>query len=437
MLRRGRAKWVAAVVLGLPLAAAADYRFSPDEGVEFEDTERGFRAGVDGLFALDGVFYDRRNARESEIRLDRALLGATASWREIVDSRVMFDLTGTDTHDGVWEAWASVRKARIARLSAGLLPIALGVEDRFQEGARSLVGYPGFASFLSGRTDLAVEVDGEVAEGLFSYDLSYAFGEGFDRFGQRRGDPQLAARAVTYPLRWTDLSVDVGPYHLPLLSGFFVSYGHAWLSDYDAHLDVATPLRNKLFDSGRLDGRRGETWQLGFGVDFGPLRIVHETVKAGITGLLLPSGIREDIEDDEITSWHVLVAWRVTGEPYDSRPFRQRDLRRPTPPRRPMDGEGDGRGWGALELAVRYANADIDRDFQTFGLIVAHPVVSGPEGFSSSQEFRTLTFGINWDPTAYLRVSGEVVRVIADQHPVVFDSHGRDTSGLIRVQYAF
>jgi hypothetical protein len=151
-----------------------------------------------------------------------------------------------------------------------LLPIALGVEDGFSEGARPLVGYPSFASFLSGRTDLGAKLDGEFAEGLFSYDVTYAVGDGFDRFGQRRGDEQISARAMIYPLRWTDASVDVGPYHLPLWSGFFVSYGHAWLLDYDAHLDVATPLRNKLFDSPRLDGRSGETFHLALGVDFGP-----------------------------------------------------------------------------------------------------------------------------------------------------------------------
>ena len=280
------------------------------------------------------------------------------------------------------------RYERYARLSAGLLPIALGVEDSFSDESRSLVGYPSFASFLSGRTDLAVELDGELAEGLLSYDLSYAFGEGFDRFGQRRGDPQIAGRAVSYPLRFVDAGVDVGPYHLPLLSGFFVSFGYAWLFDYDAHLDVATPLRNKLFDTERLDGRSGETWDLGFGVDFGPLRIVHETVKGGISDLLLPSGIREDIEHDEITSWHVLVAWRITGEPYDSRPFRQRDCAG----RRRRAGRSTARarqpGWGAFELAVRYANGDIDRDLQTFGLIAINPSVPRPENFRSSQEFR-------------------------------------------------
>jgi hypothetical protein len=435
---RFRTRWAAAsIALLVASPASARSELSPADGLVWEDAERELSVDVDGLFALDGVQYDERNTRDPQIRLDRALVGGHASWRDTLESRVMFDLAGIDTRDGLWEAWAAARRERVARISLGLLPISLGVEDSFQDGARSLVGYPSFASFLSGRTDLAVQLDGELAEGIFSYDLSYAFGEGFDRFGQRRGDPQLAARAVSYPLRWMDPSIDVGPYHLPLLSGFFVSYGHAWLFDYDAHLDVATPLRNKLFDTERLDGRRAQTWQLGFGIDFGPLRIVHETVKGGISGLLLPSGIREDIEDDEITSWHVIVAWRITGEPYDSRPFRQRDLRRPTPPRRPLDGEGEARGIGALEVAVRYANADIDRDFQLFGIIPPNPSGGGPENFRSSQEFRAFTFGINWDPTVYLRVSGQIVRVIADQHPVAFDSHGRDTSGLIRVQYAF
>ena len=417
-------------------AAAVEPQLSPGEGLVFEDSDRGLRADLDGLFALDWVQYDSRNARDSELRLDRALLGGSAGWRGIVESRVMFDLAGIDTRDGLWEAWASARSDRVVRLSAGLLPLPIGVEDSFSEGARSLAGYPSFASFLSGRTDLAIEVDGELAEGLFSYDISYAFGEGFDRFGQRRGDPQLAGRIMSYPLRFVDASIDVGPYHLPLLSGIFVSGGYAHLFDYDAHLDVATPLRNKLFDTERFDARGGGVWNLGFGVDFGPLRIVQEILRLSIDDVLLPSGDRYDSEDEN-HSWHLLVAWRVTGEPYDSRSFRQRELRRPTPPRRPLDGEGDAAGWGALELAVRYANGDIDRNFQEFGLIAIHPVVSGPEGFRSSQEFRTFTFGINWDPTAYLRVSGLVVRVLADQHPIAFDSHGRDTSGLVRVQYVF
>jgi hypothetical protein len=419
------------------LAAQAGTEITPGDGPVYEDEAHALRFDADGSLALDAVFFDERNARDSELRLDRALLGGSAAWGDFAEARVMFDAVGTDTRSGMAQAWLSGRYERYTRLSAGLLPIALGVEDSFSDESRSLVGYPSFASFLTGRTDWGVQLDGEFAEGLLSYDLSYAIGEGFDRFGQRRGDPQWAGRVMSYPLRFIDAGVDVGPYHFPLVSGLFVSFGYAVLSDYDAHLDVATPLRNKLYDTNRLDGRAGSGWNLGFGVDFGPIRIVHETVKSGIDGLLLPNGLREDIENDEITSWHAIVAWRITGEPYDSRSFRQRDYRRPTRPRRTVDGGSDTEGWGALELAVRYANGDIDRDLQTFGLIAINPSAPPPENFRSSQEFRTFTVGLNWDPTSYLRVSGLVVRVLADQHPAAFDSHGRDTSGLVRVQYVF
>jgi hypothetical protein len=419
------------------VAAQAATEITPADGVVYVDEAHALRLDTDGSFALDAVFFDERNERDSQLRLDRALLGGSAVWREAFEARVMLDAVGTDTRSGVAQAWLSGRYQRYTRLSAGLLPLALGVEDSFSDESRSLVGYPSFASFLTGRTDLAAELDGELAEGIFSYDVWYAGGEGFDRFGQRRGDPALGARAMSYPLRFVDAALDVGPYHFPLVSGLFLSFGYAQLFDYEAQLDVATPLRNKLFDTDRLDGRSGATWSLAFGVDFGPIRIVHETVKGGIEGLLLPDGTREDIEGDEITSWHLLVSWRITGEPYDSRSFRQRDYRRPTPPRRTVDGGSDTEGWGALELAVRYANADIDRDFQTFGLIAINPAAPPPENFRSSQEFRTFSAGLNWDPTSYLRVSGIVVRVIADQHPAAFDSHGRDTSGLVRVQVVF
>jgi hypothetical protein len=422
---------------GVAFAASAATEITPGDGPVYEDEAHALRFDGDGSFALDAVFFDDRNSRDSQLRLDRALLGGSASWGEIAQARVMFDAVGTDTRWGLAQAWASGRYERYARISGGLLPIAIGVEDSFSDESRSLAGYPSFASFLTGRTDFAVELDGELGDGLFSYDTWYAAGEGYDRFGQRRGDPAVGGRVMSYPLRFVDAAFDVGPYHFPLASGWFVSVGAAHLFDYDAHLDVATPLRNKLYDTDRFDGRGGQAWNFAFGVDFGPIRIVHETVKSGIDGLLLPNGTREDIEDDEITSWHALVSWRITGEPYDSRSFRQRDYRRPPPPRRPFDGEGEAEGWGALELAVRYANGDIDRDLQTFGLIARNPNAPPPENFTSSQEFRTFTVGLNWDPTSYLRISGIVVRVLADQYPAVFDSHGRDTSGLVRLQYVF
>lgn len=419
-------------------SAEAGLELSPAEGVVFEDAERELRVDLDGRFALDWVQYDSRNQRDSGLRLDRALIGVDASWREVFEARVVADLAGIDTRDGLWEAWASARHGRAVRLSAGLMPLPLGVEHSFREGSRSLVGYPGFPAFLTGRTDVAARLDGELWEGILSYDVSAALGEGFDLLGQRRGDPQLAGRVTTYPFRWVDASLEVGPYEFPLLSGVFASVAYAWTPDYDGELDVSTRLRNDLFDTGRLDGEGSRFLHWGAGIDFGPIRVVHEVVTGSLLDVRAPGGARVDFED-QITSWQLLAAWRITGEPYDSRPFRQRDMRRHPEPRHPLDGEGDERGWGMWELAVAYANADIDRDFQDLGFIPVNPNAppAEDEPFSSSQEFRTFSAALNWYPTSYLRVSGEVVRTIADQSPSAFESHGRDTSWLLRVQYTF
>lgn len=399
---------------------------TPADGVVLEWPEHSLRADLDGRIALDYYGYDERNTRADQVRVEPAWLAGSVRWRERAEARAVVDLVGIDTRDALYEAWASYQHADWLRASAGLQPIALGVEGGWPEAARPLPGLPGFAAFLTSRTDLALRLDGELAEGLFSYDLAAAAGEGFDLFGQRRGGAQLSAAVTSYPLRPLDWKLRLGPYEFPLLSGLFGHFGYAWTPEFEGHVDVATPLRNKLFLSGRLDVDHSSSWHAGYGIDFGPIRAVHEFAHLSLYGVRTPAGSQEDLE--ELTAWQLLVSWRVTGEPYDSRPFRARRRWRGTPPARPLDGAGPARGWGALELSFRYANGDIDRDFFTFGF-TDYPI--------SSQEFRVAAVALAWDPTAWLRLSGEVVRTIADQFPAVFDSHGRDTSGLVRLDWRF
>ena len=110
-----------------------------------------------------------------------------------------------------------------------------------------------------------------------------------------------------------------------------------------------------------------------------------------------------------------------------SRPFRLRQGRFREVPRRPLYLAPET-GFGAVELSLRYANGDIDREFFELGMT---------DFTTSSQEFRTFATAVNWYATRNLRVSLQVARTIADQRPRAFDSHGRDTSVLIRVQYSF
>jgi hypothetical protein len=407
-----------------PEAPPPGWRFGPPEGVVYHGD--GWWVGLDGRFAADWVAYDDRNVRDSELRVDRALLGLSAAFGERLDARVLFDLDGIDTRDNVWEARGSYTPADWARVSAGLLRMPLGIEHALGEGVQALPGLPGFVAFLTHRTDWGVRLDGQLRDGMLYYELTGAAGEGFDLLGQRIGGERVSARIASHPLRFVDWAVEVGPYRFPLLSGLFVSGAYAWSPEYDGHLQVATPLRNTLFDVGRLEADARTLWVAGYGIDLGPVRAIHEFTRGSLEGVRTAGG-RVDFED-QITAWQLVVSWRVTGEPYDSRPFHQRDAYRPEAPARPLDGEGDARGIGSVELAFRYANGDIDRDFFQQGLTAFD---------ESSQEFRVAAVALNWDATAWLRVSGEVVRVIADQYPDDFDSHGRDTSGLVRVQVAF
>jgi hypothetical protein len=415
-----------AALAAIPVRAEP-WALSARDGLVYESAERGVRLDLDGRFAFDWVEYDDRNVRDSGPRIDRAWLSLAGAHGERLSGRVSFDLDGIDTQGPVWEAWAAFAPLSTLRLSAGLMRIPLGMEELLGEGAQPLPGYPGFLAFLTSRTDWALRLDGEWREGLLDYEVTAALGEGFDLFGQRRAGAQLAGRLTSHPLRAFDWSVELGPYTLPLLSGWFVNGAYAWSPDFEGHLDVANPLRNKLFLTSRLDARGRSFFVLGYGVDLGPFRLIHEFTRGGLEDVRVPGGGRRDL-DDQITAWQIVVSWRLTGEPYDSRPFRHRDAHRPTAPARALDGEGDERGFGAVELSFRYANGDIDRDFFTLGFTSFNV---------SSQEFRTATVGLNWDPTPWLRVSGEVVRTIADQFPAVFRSHGRDTSGLVRVQWAF
>jgi hypothetical protein len=408
------------------LAHAEGLELSRSEGVVLDLPALGLRADLDARLAGDYVEYDPRNARHDQLRIDRAMLGVSAAWRERALARVWFDAGGIDTRDGLFEAWASYEFARWARFTAGLQPIALGVESSWAEASRPLPGMPGFTAFLTSRTDLAGRLDGEVADGIFSYDVAVAAGEGFDAFGQRRGDPQLSAAVTTYPLRWVDWAFEIGPYRFPLVSGLFGRAGYAWTPDFSGHMDVATPLRNKLFLTDRLDADRSSAWHIGYGIDFGPIRAVHEFARASLYGVRTPAGFQEDLE--ELTAWQVLVAWRITGEPYDSRPYGARARWKPDLPARALDAPAGSRGPGAIEVAFRYANGDIDRDFFIFGFT---------DFQTSSQEFRVAAVALNWDPTPWVRISGEIVRTIADQFPAVFDSHGRDTSGLVRLEVHF
>lgn len=430
---------------------AAGWSFDPREGLLYQ--RESLRLRPRALVAADYRRYDARNTRRRDVRLDRALIGFEAEALGGLSLRVLGDLRGTDTRYGLEEAWAAYElggeTARV-RLRAGLLRFTPGVEHALPEETLPWIDY-GAPAQLTGRHDLGLSLEGELLEGLASWQLGLGFGEGFDLYGQRRSDPFLLAKVMVYPLRWLEGSLDLGPYRFPL-SGLFFSAGAVLSRDFLGYLDSGTALRNKLFDSSRLRARRTFAWHVAWGIDLGPIRVVHELGRFDLLDLRLPGGGRDDFQGNQLTAWSLGISWRITGEPYDSRSYRQ-VLPPRGGPRRPLAGPGsdearrgsvdlevrEGSRLGLIEVAFRFMNSERDREFFLTGLT---------DFRRSSQEWRALDLALNWYPVRSLRLSFHLTRTIADTarpggsgvaSPGVFpeSKHARDTSFLVRLQLDF
>lgn len=373
------------------------------------------------ILVADYVRHDPRNARDSGLRLDRAAVRLDGNFGPLA-WRVVPDLRGIDSKHGLEEAWASLEHSQALRVCLGLLKIPLGVEHAVQAEDLPFAGYS-FPAYIDGRTDCALRLDGQFSQGIFSYDLTASLGAGYDLNGQQREDPQYSLRVVSYPLRASAAGQPRGR-QIDLLSGLFVGAAFSRTSDYEGELDVATPLRNKLFDTPEMLAGPSFFFHVNWGWDAGPLQLAHEFVRGSILDLQLPDGTLRDL-DDQITAWQATASWMLTGEHYDSRPYLQREGRSGPFPARPLAQSADHpAGIGAWEIAVRYSNADIDRDLFVLGIT---------DYSISSQEFRTFSGAVNWYVSRSARCTFQVVRSIADQDPAAFEGN-RDTSFVFRTQ---
>ncbi|MHC5065949.1 MAG: porin [Planctomycetota bacterium] len=388
------------------------------EGLRWSTQEYPRLLHIGGVSVLDFLSYDSRNSRDSGPRIDRAVLRVDGSLGDL-DWRVAPDLKGIDTTGGLEEAWLSYSSDPRFRARLGWQEIPLTIEGAVRREDLAFASYA-FPSYLDGRRDWAARFDGEFAEGLLTYDLAASVGDGSTLLGERVEGTQLSARATIYPFLGGDSEESES-----IFAGLFVAGSLAYTYDYEGPLRIPNAFRNQLFKVSRFEADTSNFWHLGYGWDLGPLRLTHEFMKGGYRNIDTPSG---DVSlPDQTTSWTASGSWMITGEVYDSRPFRAAGQSIRTAPRRPFFG-AEGRGPGAWEVAVRYSNGDIDRDFFLLGFT---------DFTTSSQEFRAFDASLNWYPVQNLKVAFQFIRTIADQFPDTFDSHGRDTSVSFRIQYSF
>lgn len=394
----------------ITLAAAralADVSASPSEGLRWRSADGDWSAHAGGAFGGHALWQTPGHAPHSALGVDLAAPLVELHFRDRWRARLVGDLEGTKTSGNLYEASLAYRPDPRLRLSAGLMPLPLGFEAAIPPEALSFFGYA-FARYTAYHSDWALRAEGELGDGVFGLDVAYGFGDGFDANGSPRRDPSLQVRAQLRPLRgW------FGPdpsWLEAVAAGFFVGGGYAHAFDHEGELVVRSPVGTRLFDAPRFDADSSRFYTVYAGFEVGPVRAYYEGTQGGYSGARTPTG-RRDL-DDQTDAWQTTVAWMITGEPYDGR----------------FLAEPPVRGPGAWELAGRYANGDIDRDFISFGL-------TSPA--ASSQEFRALTLALSWYVTANLRLSAEYVRVQADDDIASLDGDSEDHAGLVYVQYRF
>ena len=373
---------------------------------------------VGGRIALDLAFHGRANERRDRLWVQDARLRLTGRAAKL-EWFVSADLLGTHTPRNLYEAWAAWEFHPALRVAAGQMRVPLGSEFATREHDLPFAGYA-FPAYLDGRYDLAVRIDGEILDDFLYYEITAAAGEGFGLQGRRRASPMVALRLVAHPL-----SPLVG--EGSMLRGAYFGVAVARLNGFDDPLQLATPLDSVVFTTADLNGDGGRWLHIEAGCHWGPLRVSGETVQGVAEEVPLTGGLVDDL--DQLTAYHVTLAWNLTGHEQVLRRGRwqrgARNERRALPPARRIPGR--------LEAAVRYSNADMDRALFDHGIAAYNP---------STQEVRTFSAFLFWTPLEdrgcdALRLGAGLVRTIADHEMDVFGFTNRDTAFVFRLEVDF
>lgn len=379
----------------------------------------GWDIHLGGQLAGDAIKYDPNNTKSDGFRWEAVNPLVSGTYENRYVFHVEADLLGIDTRNNLYEAWAGWNLHPAFGLKAGQIKVALNTEFATRPENFPSFDY-GFSSYLDGRYDLGLQIDGSLWSNAIWYEASGVWGEGFDLDGNRKSEPQFSIRTVVSPL------IGLG---YEWLKGAFVGFSYAYSPDYDDKIFLDTPLKSTVFTTVDLDGESADWQHAEIGWYWGPFRMSAERVEGAVYDVKISGGGKEDF--DQLDSWSAYGSWYITGQ-------RVRwDRGRWLPPKVKAGPEDKRQIFdflslldplGCLEIAFRYVNADIDRKLFDFGLTNYE---------SSSQEVRTATLNLNWYPKPGLRISGAWVKVIADQYLSTFGGSNRDSSVGLRAILTF
>jgi hypothetical protein len=410
-----------ALVSGLNAETAPMPGYGPSSYFQYKmlrglNTEwKGWTIHLGGQLAADAITYDKDNKKDSGLRWETVNLRITGNYNNKFHFFIEPDLLGIDTKNNLYEAWAGWDITPALQVKAGQIQVALNSEFATRPEDFPTIDY-GFSSYLDGRYDLGLQVQGLLWDNTIWYQGSATAGQGFDLDGNRKSDPQVSIRAVVFPMQALGYN---------FMKGGFLGLGLAWSPDYDDEVFLQTPLRSTVLTTEDLDGDSARWIHTEFGWYWGAFRMGAERVAGEIQDVKVGNATPQDF--DQLTSWSAYASWNITGER-----MRWEQGRWLSPV---LNGGPEDKKQifdflkfldplGCIEVAFRYSNADIDRGLFDSGLTTYDP---------STQEVRTATLNLNWYPQPGLKITAGWVKTIADHELSTLGGTNRDSSFILRM----
>ena len=153
-------------------------------------------------------------------------------------------------------------------------------------------------------------------------------------------------------------------------------------------------------------------------LSFGPVKFQSEFMRANFSGRSAASSpALAKAFDKDVDAYYASVAWMISGENY-AEFYRNGLFGRPRP--KGNFAPGNGGGWGAWELALRYSKFDAG-DFQKTGPTLAG---SGVIPLTGTNKADAITLGLKWLPNPNVRLMLNYIQTKFDT-PITVTSTGR------------
>ena len=412
---------------GRPTFATADGNFTASlRGVLQFDTAAYFQGAAGPITtdlrrdgpALGTSGIDAAHARNLKdgVLWRRARIGIDGTAWKNFDYRLLFDFAGAGVENAgqLYEGWAQYSGLKPLHFRVGAFSPEDGLEDQGSTNGMPFLERPGASdvarNLAAGDTRTAAEVFANGDRWLISGAVT-GRAIGVINTGTAAATPQtfddqlgVVGRGAIAPLHGPDWMVLLGAHgsyviHPPNVSGPSAN-GVTPITSYQVRLRDTPELRvdgTQFIDTGAINARNASEVGLEFAAQRQNLFLQSEVESFHV-------GRSDGLTDPTFFGWYVEGTWVVTGEArkYNAgtAAFDAPAVAHPFNP--------DGSGWGALELALRYS--DMNLNFHA-GAPASAPRADAIRGGDQ----QVVSFGVNWYLNPVFRVMFDVDQVHIDR----------------------